>query len=309
MNKFLILLLSLSMVFFFGCSEDDDVDEFKELVSHLEDTDADYQGWVNNLSGWVVTYASVENDLTDYLILDLRSSTDFAASPGPITGAVNTSLADILDAVEGESGKILTVCYTGQTSAYAHMLLRMKGYEAYSLKWGMSGVYAELDKWTAKCSDEYYGTSNWVTTASPTLPEFDYPELDTGKDDAADILDERIEAALNAWGTQKITAETVMADPSAYNIICYWPESAYTGMGHINGAYRVEPKTLTRDGNLSVFDPDSDDNVLYCYTGQTSAATVAYLYVLGYDVKTLVFGANSMIHDHMTGGKWPGWGK
>ena len=78
-------------------------------------------------------------------------------------------------------------------------------------------------------------------------------------------------------------------------------------MGHINGALQVTPKTLTKEGNLSVFDPSSGDNVLYCYTGQTSAATVAYLYVLGYDVKTLVFGANSMIYDHMTAGRWPGW--
>lgn len=306
MNKFLILLLSISMLAFFGCSEDD-VDEFKELAKYIENGDPDFEGWANTLSGWIVDYSTVSDNLNDYLIVDLRTATDYTGNH--LEGAENTSLTDILDTVDGETGKILCVCYTGQTAAYAHMLLRMKGYEAYSLKWGMSGVDASLDGWTSHCSDQYYGTANWVTTASPDLPEFDFPELDTGKDDAEDILDERIDAALNAWGTRRITAETVMTDPGAYNIICYWTEAAYTGMGHINGAYQVDPKTLTRGGNLSVFDPDSDDNVLYCYTGQTSAATVAYLYVLGYDVKTLVFGANSMIYDHMTAGKWPGWGK
>ncbi len=305
MNKVLILLLSLSLIFFFGCSEDDDVNEFDELIEYLEGGDVDYEGWVNNLSGWILDYNTISENLEDYLIVDLRN--EDAYNTLHLDNAVRTSLPDILDVVDGETGKILCVCYSGQTAAYAHMLLRLKGYEAYSLKWGMSGVDASVDSWTSNVSDDWYGTSNWVTTASPDLPEFDYPELDTGNDDAQDILDARVEAALSAWSSRTIRESAIESAPSSYNIICYWPESAYTGMGHINGAVRVEPKTLTKAENLSVFDPSSGDNVLYCYTGQTSAATVAYLYVLGYDVKTLLFGANSMIYDHMTGGKWPGY--
>ena len=160
MNKFLILLLSISMLAFFGCSDDDKVNEFDELVEYLEGSDANYEGWVNNMSGWIVNYSDISGSLGDYLLVDLRSSTDFAGNH--LEGAVNTPLADILDAVEGETGKILCVCYSGQTAAYAHMLLRMKGYEAYSLKWGMSIVDASLDKWTVKCNDDFYGTANWV---------------------------------------------------------------------------------------------------------------------------------------------------
>ena len=43
---------------------------------------------------------------------------------------------------------------------------------------------------------------------------------------------------------------------------------------------------------------------MYCYTGQTSANMAAYLRVIGYNAKSLLFGANGMIYDDMTGGKW-----
>jgi filamentous hemagglutinin family protein len=39
--------------------------------------------------------------------------------------------------------------------------------------------------------------------------------------------------------------------------------------------------------------------VIYCYTGQTSAYLTGYLRVLGYDARSLLFGANGMIFDKM----------
>ena len=39
--------------------------------------------------------------------------------------------------------------------------------------------------------------------------------------------------------------------------------------------------------------------VVYCYTGQTSGFVTAYLNVLGYDVKSLLFGTNGMIYNSM----------
>lgn len=303
MRLFLVLSLVLALTMFFGCSESttEEINEFEVLADYLEGGDPNYEGWANTLAGWILDYGAI--NLNDYFIIDLRAAADFNA--GHLDGAINTPLATMFDVVDGQTGKILVVCYTGQTSAFAHLLLRLKGYEAYSLKWGMSIVDASYDRWTSKCSDQYFGTSNWSTAASPALPTFDYPVLNTGKDNGPDILDARVEAALGAWTTRLITAETVMANPANYNIICYWPQAHWDAMGHINGAVRVEPKTLTRAQNLSVFDPSSGDNVFYCYTGQGSALASAYLYVLGYDVKSLAYGANAMIHDHMTTSQWP----
>jgi rhodanese-related sulfurtransferase len=50
--------------------------------------------------------------------------------------------------------------------------------------------------------------------------------------------------------------------------------------------------------------PTNKTIVVYCYTGQTSSHLAAYLRLLGYDAKTLMFGTNGMIYDNMvaTGG-------
>jgi len=50
--------------------------------------------------------------------------------------------------------------------------------------------------------------------------------------------------------------------------------------------------------------PTDKTIVVYCYTGQNSARIATYLRVLGYDAKSLKFGANGMIHDEMEGHTW-----
>jgi rhodanese-related sulfurtransferase len=171
------------------------------------------------------------------------------------------------------------------------------------MKFGMSWHDVSLDKWTANCSNQYANDADWVTTASPALPSFDYPELATGAETAEEILDERIEAAIAAWPTL-IGAADVMDNIDGYNIINYWGNTDYMGYGNINGSYQVTPGTLTTQENLSVFDPIGT-NIFYCWTGQTAASACAYLTVLGYDVKSIKFGVNSMIWDELTGHKWP----
>ncbi len=58
------------------------------------------------------------------------------------------------------------------------------------------------------------------------------------------------------------------------------------------------------DENLSVFD-DQGTNIFYCYTGQTAGAAIAYLTVLGYDVKSIKFGFNNIYWSELPGHKWP----
>ena len=120
------------------------------------------------------------------------------------------------------------------------------------------------------------------------------------------ILDARIDVAIAAWPTL-IAGADVMNNLDAYNIMNYWSEDHYLGFGHFDGAYQLTPKTLTTDGNLNVFDPDGT-NIFYCYTGQTAAAACAYLTVLGYDVKSVKYGVNSVIYDTLptAGYKWYG---
>ena len=302
----LSLMALLLMGLLVGCDKDDDVDEtdyFLMLAEFLEGG----TNWVNDMTGWIVTYTDgIEND---YFVLDIRSADDFNDVDDEydldhLEGAVNADMTTMWDAVDGVTGDILVVCYSGQSASYAHMLLRLKGYNAYVLKFGMSIVAAEHDKWSTNCSNEYADHENWVDDAAPELPGYEFPVLDPGGlETAEEILDAQIDVAIAAW-PRLITAATVMEDPTLYNIVNYWGVADYDLYGHIAGAYQVDPKTLTMAENLSAFSPEVQ-NVIYCWTGQTGAAVAAYMTVIGYDIVDLKFGCNAMIYDELAGHKWP----
>ena len=254
MKKYLSLVLMALLLAMVGCSDDsttpsDPINESQVLLNYLENTDADYQGWVNTMSNWIVSppgnaWGDSTQTYADYYVLDLRSETDF--NKKHIPNAHRVTLSSMFAEADNADKPILVVCYSGQTSAYAHMLLRMKGYEAYSLKFGMSGYAKSLDKWTNNCGSAYVGHAQWVTTPSPALPEFDLPVLSTGKETAEEILDARIQVAVNYWSSALIAGADVMSSPENYNIINYWGEADYLNLGHIDGAYQVTPNTLSR---------------------------------------------------------------
>lgn len=56
--------------------------------------------------------------------------------------------------------KVVTYCYTGQTSAIITAYLRVLGYNAYSLSFGMNGLYNSNDAWT---------TNKWSTSVPKNL--------------------------------------------------------------------------------------------------------------------------------------------
>lgn len=317
MKKLLAILTALMLILFLGaCSEstdgDEEINEFEMLSGHLESGSASSLQWVNSLSGWIVNYGDIKDNLSDYFILDIRSSEDFN-NLGHLTDAVNSTMAGMFDAVASTTKPILVVCYSGQSASYAHTLLRLKGHEAYVLKFGMSIVDVKYDKWTANCN-KYASVgdgSAWVTTASEKLPQFDYPTLSTGKKTAEEILDDRIDAAIAQWGECLTNAQNVADNLNNYNVITYWNltdadvgGNPFTVLGHFDGAYQVPMKTMKTTQYLSALDPDGT-NILYCWTGQTAAATISYLRVLGYDVKSVAFGVNSIIWDDLPAHKWP----
>ena len=97
----------------------------------------------NSYSGNIVD-ASVVFDLinagdaeNDPFIISCRSAADYAA--GHVTGAVNISLgslAENLDRIPADK-EVVVYCYTGQSAAQGTAVLRMLGYDAKSMKFGM----------------------------------------------------------------------------------------------------------------------------------------------------------------------------
>ncbi len=59
------------------------------------------------------------------------------------------------------NAKIVSYCYTGQTSAVLTAWLNVLGYDAYSLTFGMNGLYNSNSAWT---------TNKWSASVSKNLP-------------------------------------------------------------------------------------------------------------------------------------------
>ena len=253
------------------------------------------------LNGWVKPASAINVDMTDYsvpgyYVIDLRKPDDF--NDGHIKGAHNTGLADVLTEAENAGGTpILVVCYTGQTAARAVGALRLMNFEAYSLKWGMSGWHSDLSgKWVANAGD--YTSPNWLNTGTPVLNgEFNAPVLNTGATTGEDVLKERVRDMLTfSWTVSKTD---VLGNPDNYFINNKWPLASWDEYGHVKGAYRIDEE-LNLNG-LKYLDPSSDI-VTYCYTGQTSAITTMWLHVLGYEGKSLMFGVNGINHTALVTG-------
>lgn len=270
------------------------VNEFEVLVKYMNDNNLDLTA-INGAfakAGSALNVDPVDFSIPDYYVVDIRQAADFEA--GHIKNAVNTTLANILAEGPNAAGKpILVVCYSGQTAGRAVAALRLKGYEAYTLKWGMSCWHQNFSsKWSSKVAD--FSSPNWVTTGTaPAYVTFTtFPTLTTTETEGAKILDQRIADMLanTAWGASR---DDVLANPGDYFINNYWTQAAWDAFGHINGAYRINEDLGL--ANLKYLDP-SKTIVTYCYTGQTSSITTAWLNVLGYDAKSLSYGANAIVH-------------
>ena len=300
----LMLIAFASFTVFMSCSESTSSkdSEYELLVEYLEGEGGDY---VNTLAPAIKTAEYVRTNMTSgtqYLI-DIRAAADFAT--GHVDGAENVPLSNLITHVEElttSPNEIIIICYSGQSAAFGTAMLRLLGHDnVYSMKFGMSSWHSDFDVWTGKLANTY--ALDFETTSNPVGEEQDAPEINTGSDDPEEILRARVEAVLaEGFGAAAIGASDVMANTSNYYIVNYWPEAEYLDPGHIAGAYCYLPKTDLHSETLLNTLPADETIVIYCYTGQTSANIAFFLKVLGYDAKSLKFGANGMIYDSMTKG-------
>jgi PKD repeat protein len=283
-------------------------DEFTEaeiLVAYLEDPASPAGNYANTAMAAIKTADHVRslNLLSKVYIIDIRSATDFAL--GHIEHAVNVPTEDLVTHIEGvnlsDYDEVSIVCVSGQTAGWATSLLRLLGYDkVYSLKWGMCSWHTDFAAaWTG--SNVNNGNAAQFT-ATPTAKGAagSLPSINTGGATAQDILEARVDVVLAAgFGAVKVTSGTVFGALGNYYIVNYWPESEYLDPGHIPGAMQYTPKVDIAMATTLTTLPTDKTVAVYCYTGQTSANMAAYLSVIGYNAKTIVYGANGMIYDEM----------
>ena len=187
--SYLLVAIMLPALVLTGCKDDPAPEpatgNFTTLSTYMVNQNLDLPAL---LAGWVIDpkpttvdggIVDVENDCTipDWTVFDIRSEADF--KKGHVKGSHNVKLTDIVTAAQAINGidKILVMCYSGQTAGRAVMALRLSGFpNAKVSKFGFSAWSnnSEFDKWSSKESDQADGNSNWVSTAAPELPVYEY---------------------------------------------------------------------------------------------------------------------------------------
>lgn len=318
-NRYLLILLLPFILFLSACKEESTtqptptpVNEAQVLAEYLESTAGG--DFLNTAAPAMITAEEVRTyQLTNpskIHIIDIRSATDFAK--GRIEGAVNVQVKDIANYMKtitpSNYDKIAIVCYSGQTGGYATSLLRLLGYSnVYDMKFGMSAWNDSVEnKWKTNIGNNYPLTDKTVYAKNAAG---DLPTLNTGKTTGREILEARVNtllAAADPFGDIKIAWNTVTANLSNYYIINYWTLAQYN-LGHMPGAVQYTPKA---DLKLSTFLktlPTNKTIVLYCFTGQTSAQVATVLKLLGYDAKSLLYGASIMNYDLLVNNNLTRW--
>lgn len=110
-----------------------------------------------------VSASDVVDSPSDYFINNYFSEADYLGF-GHVNGAVRINPLLLTDGSMlniDPSKQVVTYCYTGQTSAVITAFLRVIGYDAYSLKFGMNGLYNTNSAWT---------TNQWSSTVAKDYP-------------------------------------------------------------------------------------------------------------------------------------------
>jgi len=314
LRKLFYLLLIIPIMFVnTGCSDDDDggtepetINETEVLVKYLE-----ANGDPVNTFGQYIKTIDVKSNLdlqSDQYIIDIRSAEDFAN--GHIEGAHQVNASDVLSYYEtnnlSSKERVTLVCYSGQTAGWVASLMHMVGHiNVKTMSFGMSSwnPTTAAMSWAKEGKISNAKAGLMVTEATAKAAAGDLPTFQsTGETEGANILRARVEAVF-AEGFSPAAAMSngsLFDTPENYYIVNYWSLEHYNQM-HIPGAIQYTPqvdlnlatslKTLPKDKTIAV----------YCYTGQTSAHIAAYLRVLGYDAKSVLYGVNQMAHDTMPG--------
>lgn len=301
-----VFIIFLGAVLLNGCGKDNpsepEINESSELAAYLESNSLFFNSQIPvSISAKDLMTYKQQNPSRVYVI-DLRDHKDFV--DGHIEGAVQINLSGLLRHVKSINpdnyDKIVLVCYAGQTSAYGAGLMRVAGYgNVYNLKWGMSSwdtVFAK-NYWLIRCSNSMAGT--FVKTAFSKAAPGEIPAIHTGKRNMPAILEARVTALMQeGFVPARSSAAEITPDLSKYYIIHYGTEDVYTNVGHFPGAVHYENGDFKLSQALKTI-PSDRTVAVYCQTAANSGYAAAYLRVLGYDAKLLMFGENCMIYDQL----------
>ena len=317
-KKITELLLLITLIISNGCLEDitpppftGELNKTAEMLVYFEEQ-GDFPN--SNLAPALIEAQEVFDNIDNYLIVDLRTQDEFLV--GHIENSINITTDSLYDYVADHhnSGypKIVLVSKNGQGSAYYASLIRLAGFgKVYSLKYGMASWNIDFaDEWLNAIGDDpdvfTFTNDIYPKNELTVLPN---PPIDNPNASIEEIIQGRIKKIVNEGFNFTNSYRTgLLAVGNAY-LICYGKTKLYGaplsgtlgGLGHPEGtvSYSDSPFFEFRSINFLQTLPNNNDIVIYSYNGQLSACMTAYLKILGYKVKTFLFGANSLFYSRM----------
>jgi rhodanese-related sulfurtransferase len=186
-------------------------------------------------------------------------------------------------------------------AGYVTAITRMLGFDnTFALRFGLSSWDSATAEnfWLANISNDF--TNKLDFEPHPKNKPGNLPALTVMASNGLEIAWERANQLLEKFTPEYlITAEEVFDNHENYYIVNYWPQEKYLKNGHIPGAIQYQPGiSFQKSTDLTTL-PTDNTVVVYCYSGQHSNFMVAYLHLLGYDVRSLAYGANGFIHQVM----------
>lgn len=274
-----------------------------------------------------ITAEELNSNLANYIVLDVRKAEDF--SNGHIKDAVNITSGLLLDYIINSNNlnkDFVIISNTGQASSYYTALLRLYGLRnVYSLKFGMASWHKDFSHYFTDNIAELTNMENYHNVDNPKPNFSELPLLEKGNNlTAGELLNQRIIDFLIEGFNENalpysITVNTIDKDyfasminlnSSEYFIICSGKSDLYfvgqlgvfENPGHPKGA--VLYKTFYPVSELSSVNylqtiPVSKKIILYSYAGELSAIGTAHLRLLGYDAKSLLFGAHALFYQRL----------
>ena len=307
MNRILKLITGLlTVALLINCSDSSTepgtpVEE--QLANHFDE----------QLDAWGPTYAAptlygdIQADEAP-AILSVRATADY--NTAHILGAENIPWRQVTDQSALDAAglsmdeQVVAYCYTGHTGQVAATIMKMMGYDAVNLKFGMmswasdaanGGTDGGVAPFDYQNDPPNSGTAGIETTVNDLSASgtYELPALDVASGD----MEEMVREAANLWlaDDTPITSATALydnlndGDTSNDPVILSVRGTAHYEAGHITGAYNIPWREIANVDNLTKLDPDAE-YVVYCYTGHTGQVAATVMKMLGYNVKNLKYG-------------------
>lgn len=278
------------------------INEFEILITYLEENN----NYINSdaFPSLISSKEVLENiGNKKYLILDIREKEAFSLEY--IEGSENVLMRDLISYFENkidylDYDKIILVCFSGQKASYATGVLRLLGYNnTYALEFGLGYWNPTIAQsvWVKNLSSDYQKVLE--NKANKKSKNGEYPIISTNFDKPKEILRARAEQLLSDGYKDKLVNMTELyLNGSGYYIINYWDKERYNA-GHLIGAIQYTPKKSLSKGTYLYTLPTNETIVVYGSTGLDEAFVVAYLNILGYNSKALIYGANGFMHKNL----------